>query len=202
MLVRMRRYFGVGAAWLVATVLSVVIASAAVAGIRDRVVDTPVAIGAPTTTTTVLSRNDVTTTVPDLTTTTSPPTTVAPSSTTEASQTTTTTVVDSTGTTTTVPPATTTTTTTAPPTTTTAAPTNQTYTLTGGTVTLSVGNGEVWVVSAVANAGFDTDIEHAGPNSVEVKFESNNHKSKLKASFDGGELKVDKQEEPHDGDDD
>jgi hypothetical protein len=72
----------------------------------------------------------------------------------------------------------------------------------GGTVTIAVGNGEVWVVSAVANAGFDTDIEHAGPNEVEVKFESNQHKSEFSAKFDNGELEVEKDEEPRNGDDD
>ncbi len=201
MLGRMRRYLGIGAAWLAATVLSVVIASAAVAGIRDRVVDTPVAIGAPTTTTTVLSGNDITTTVPDPTTT----TTVAVTATSEPPPATTTTVAQSGVTTTTAPQATTTTTTTTttvPPTTTTVPVTNQTFSLIGGTVTLSVGNGEVWVVSAVANAGFDTDIEHAGPKEAEVKFESNNHKSELSAKFENGELKVEKEEEPRDGDDD
>ena len=53
MLGTMRKYIGLGAAWIVATALSVLIASAAVAGIRDRVVDAPVAIGPPTTSTTV-----------------------------------------------------------------------------------------------------------------------------------------------------
>jgi hypothetical protein len=200
----MKRYLGIGVAWLAATVLSVVIASAAVAGIRDRVVETPVAIGAPTTSTTVPLITDVTTPVADPTTTSFAPTTSQAPATTEAPPATSTTVVDSDATTTTAPPATTTTTTTtAPPqTTTTVATTNQTYSLTGGTVTLSVGNGEVWVVSAVANAGFDTDIEKAGPDEVEVKFESNNHKSELSAKFENGELRVEKEEEPRSGDDD
>ncbi len=68
-------------------------------------------------------------------------------------------------------------------------------------MTLSVGNGEVWVVSAAPSAGFDVDIEHAGPKEVEVKFESNDHKSELSAKFEDGELRVEKEEEPRDGDD-
>ena len=67
-------------------------------------------------------------------------------------------------------------------------------------VTLSVGNGEVWVVSAVPAAGFDVDIEHAGPTEVEVKFRSNDHESELSAHFEDGELEVKKEEEPRDED--
>ena len=78
----------------------------------------------------------------------------------------------------------------------------QTYTLIGGTVTLAVGNGDVRIASAVANAGFDTDIERDGPVEVKVEFESNDHKSELSAHFENGELEVKKQEEPHDDEDD
>ncbi len=194
---------GIGAAWLGATVLSVLIASAAVAGIRDRVVETPVAIGAPTTSTTLApeATSSTTSATTATTTTAAAPVTETTVATSDAPTETTTTVGDST--TTTAPPATTTTTTTSPPqTTTTVAMTNQTHTLIGGSVTLSVGNGEVWVVSAVPSAGFDVDIEHAGPKEVEVKFESNDHKSELSAKFEGGELKVEKEEEPRHGDDD
>ncbi len=80
------------------------------------------------------------------------------------------------------------------------ATTTQTYTLIGGSVTLSIGNGEVWVVSAVAAPGFRTEIEKAGPVEVEVEFESNDHKSELSAHLEQGELKVEKEEEPREGD--
>ena len=204
MLDGMKRLLGIGVAWLGATVLSVLIASAAVAGIRDRVVETPVAIGAPTTSTTAAPASTTTNAAMASATTVASSTTQPASTSTEAP---TTTVVESsasstTTTTTTAAPTTTTTTTAPPQTTTTVAMTNQTYSLIGGSVTLSVGNGEVWVVSAVASAGFDTDIEHAGPTEVEVKFESNDHKSELSAKFEDSELKVEKEEEPHDGDDD
>lgn len=204
----MRRYWRIGVAWVGATALSVAIASAAVAGIRDRVVETPVAIGLPSTTATTVSP----TTVPPLsvlegtTTTVAPTTTAAPTttvtSTTEAPATTETTVVTAT----TAPPATTTTTTTtttAPPqTTTTLALDYETVDLIGGTVILSYGNGEVRVVSATPRPGFTYEAEHTGPVEVEVKFVSNDHKSKLEAHVDNGELRIDKEEEPHDDDDD
>ncbi len=207
MLTGMRRYWGIAAAWLAATALSVLIASAAVAGIRDRVAETPVALGAPTTSTTVaplgISRS---TTVPPSTTTVLEEATDTPLASTAAPAPDTTVAVSTT--TTTAPPAsttTTTTTTTAPPpptTTTTVAPTTQTYTLIGGSVTLSVGDGEVWVVSAVAAPGFRTEIEKAGPVEVKVEFESNDHKSELSAKLESGELKVEKEEEPREGDGD
>lgn len=200
---------GIGFAWLGATAVSVVIAAAAVAGIRDRVVETPVAIGLPSTTSTTMpfetDTSSTTGETPVPTSATSSTTTTTTTSTTEAPAVTTTTVVESSSTT--APPTTTTTTTTAPPstttTTTTAAVTNQTYDLIGGTVTLTVGNGEVNLVSAVPRPGFDTDYEHTGPKEVEIKFESNDHKSKLEAQWENGELKVEIEEEPHgDGDSD
>lgn len=199
----MKRYLGIGAAWLGATVLSVFIASAAVAGIRDRVVEAPVAIGPPTTSTTQAPADTTTSTVLETPSTAAAQPTTEPSpSTTEPTSETTTTIVES-ATTTTATPVTTTTTTTAPPqTTTTAAPRYLTYPLVGGTVTLGVANGEVWIVSLDPAAGFDADIEKDGPDEVEVDFESNTHKSELSAKFEDGELKVKTEEEARDGEDD
>lgn len=199
----MKRYLGIGAAWLGATVLSVFIASAAVAGIRDRVVETPVAIGPPTTSTTQAPADPTTSTVlegPSTAATQS--TTEPPPSTTEGPSSTRTTVVDQ-ATTTTAPPVATTTSTTAPPqTTTTTAASYETHTLIGGTVTIGFGGGEVWIVALDPSAGFDADIEKDGPYEVEVDFESNTHKSELSAKFEDGELRVKKEEEPRDGEDD
>lgn len=67
---------------------------------------------------------------------------------------------------------------------------------------LAFGNGQVNLVSATPRPGFSADLEHTGPTEVEVKFESNDHKSKLEARIDDGELKVDTEEEPRDHDDD
>ena len=49
---------------------------------------------------------------------------------------------------------------------------------------------------------FSYDGEHEGPNEIEVKFRSDGHKSELKAQIRDGELRVEIEEEPHDGDDD
>ena len=204
MLALMKRYLGIGAAWLGATALSVFIASAAVAGIRDRVVETPVAIGPPTTSATQAPVDTTTTTLLEMPATAAPQatTTEPPPSTTEPPSQTTTTVGESVTTTTAAPVITTTTTTVPPQTTTTAAASYKTYPLVGGTVTLGVANGEVWVVSLDPAAGFDADIEKDGPNEVEVDFESNTHKSELSAKFEDGELRVKIEEEPRNGEDD
>ena len=208
MLQKMRRYLGIGAAWLGATVLSVVIASAAVAGIRDRVVEAPVAIGLPTSTTTATGAGASTeTSSPSATTS----TTLEPTSTTsaelpETSTTITTTTqasAETTTTTTTTTAAATTTTTTAPPTTTTTASvTYSTHDLVGGTVVLAFGNGQVNLVSATPRPGFSVDPEHTGPKEVEVEFVSNDHRSELSAHVESGELKVEIEEESGGDEDD
>lgn len=90
-----------------------------------------------------------------------------------------------------------------PQTTTTAADIEyQTFDLIGGSVTLAVGGGEVNLVSATPRPGFSAEYEHTGPREVEIKFESTDHKSKLEAKFEDGQLAVDIDEEPHDEDDD
>ncbi|MGA9596699.1 MAG: hypothetical protein WBV06_11100 [Acidimicrobiia bacterium] len=198
----MRRYLGLGVAWLGATVLSVLIASTAVAGIRDRVVETPVAVGPPTTTTTLAPATTTPTTLASTTTsmlapTTTTETTAPPQTTTTIeSATTTTAPPETTGTTPTTTTATTTTTTTGPP-----SFSYPIYALKGGTVTLEVGDGTVRVYSAVPNAGYAYHNEKDGPTEVEVEFDSNDHKSTLTAHFEGGELKV-VQNEGRDGGDD
>jgi hypothetical protein len=58
------------------------------------------------------------------------------------------------------------------------------------------------LVSATPRPGFSVDYEHTGPEEVEVKFVSGNHKSKLEADVEGGELRVDIDEETKDDDDD
>ena len=58
------------------------------------------------------------------------------------------------------------------------------------------------MVSATPRPGFSVDAEHTGPVEVEVKFESNDHKSKLEAYIENGELRVETEEEPHEEDDD
>lgn len=200
MLGRMRRIVGIGAAWVGATVVSVIIASTAVAGIRDGVVQTPVAIGAPTTTTTT------TTTVPTAatvatSTTLAVPTTAEPVDTSVPV----TTEISDVSTSTTAPPATTTTTTTtttsAPPVTT-VPPSYPTYDLVGGTVVLRVANGTVAIESVVPQPGFSYRPEKTGPDEIDVAFVGDDHKSVLTAHFEDGQLKVvpkEEGEDEHDG---
>jgi hypothetical protein len=205
----MKRKFGFAAAWLGATIISLVIASAAVAGIRDRVEDSPIAAGIPTT---ITATADTTTTTGVLivTTTETPDTTT--SSTTSTTTTTTTTEAPETSTsipggttppsttTTTEPPPTTTTTTEPPPTTTTTTtvvPTeDRTYLLTGGWVTIRIGDDTVDLISYSPEPGFAAKVKEDGPDKVEVTFTSNTHKSEFKAEFNDGEFEFDIEEEP------
>jgi len=93
-----------------------------------------------------------------------------------------------TSTTTTLPPAattTTTTTTTIPLQTETA-----TYDLVGGVVTISFSPGVVNWVSSFPHGGYSTEVKHAGPNEVRVRFESDDHTSDFRAEWEGGELKI------------
>jgi hypothetical protein len=192
MLRRMRRYVGIGAAWAAATVVSVVIASTAVAGIRNRVVETPVAIGPPTTTTVPATTEPVTATIrPEGTTTvTTPTTTSVPVTTGTSAPVTSTTVPDQSTTTTT-----TTTTTTAPPTTTASPVSYKTYDLLGGTVVLWWGEDTVGVQSVVPRTGYSYKPDKTGPEEVDVAFVGDEHKSVLTARFEDGEPRVDKKEE-------
>ena len=200
MLKRMRRHLGIGAAWLGATALSVFIASAAVAGIRDRVVDAPVALGAPTSTTAAVVDTTATTSSTTTSATDEPTTTTTAPEVTETTAGSTTETTVTTTTSTTVPPATTTTTTTEPPPTTTTAPASTTtVSLIGGTVTIGYDSTQVWVISVSTAAGFIPEIEKEGPgDSIEVEFYSESHKSELSAKIENGELKIEKDEEPRD----
>jgi hypothetical protein len=49
----------------------------------------------------------------------------------------------------------------------------------------------VWLVGAVPSVGFTTDVENAGPEKVEVEFDSEGSESKFRAFFEGGQLIVD-----------
>lgn len=174
------RTFGLIAAWVGATALAVVVAAAAVGSVREGVTDQPQAAAPVVRNTladlglTTTSEPSTTTTVPGTTTTSEAP----PS-------TTTTTVASSSTTTTTRPPASTTTTTKAPD-----VQVLPPYATAGGTVTISVAEPSVWLVAAVPNAGYRADVEKAGPNVVEVEFESEGTEIKFRARWDHGELLV------------
>ena len=177
------------AAWLGATFIAVVVASVAVGAVRGEVTDQPrsaspffvesvdeaAAEGDPTT-----STSSTTTTQPEPTTTTTTqpePTTTPP------------TQPEPTTTTSTQPESTTTTTTLAEPL---RLPPYQTA---GGTVTIEVLDPYVWLVGAVPNVGFTADVEHGGPEKVEVEFEAEDANSEFHARWEAGQLIIDIEDE-------
>jgi hypothetical protein len=76
------------------------------------------------------------------------------------------------------------------------------YQLAGGSVVIRIEGSKVTLASASPNGGFTMTIDDAGPPTVKVEFESSSHESTFRAKVDGGELDVDIDEEPKDGDDD
>ena len=97
--------------------------------------------------------------------------------------------------------------TTPPPTTTSppAAPAETTRTITakGGTVAVRYASGRVTLMWARPNDGFEVDVAEDGPDSVEVEFTSDEHRSRIRASYDGDEPshRVEEDSDDDDGDD-
>jgi hypothetical protein len=169
-----RRRIGLLVAWVAATVMATLLASQAVALVRDQVTDRPSKVA----TTLVLDTTTSTTGPP----TTTPPPTLA----------TTTTLAEPT---TTTLPATTSTTqaevaTTSTPTTTSTTNQEQTFYLTGGWATVRCASNDVSLTTYAPNPGYQVEIESAGPEKVEVKFEASgdDHKSKLEVRCHDGVL--------------
>ncbi len=94
-------------------------------------------------------------------------------------------------------PAAPTTTTTAPAATTTSAPAPapapapQAYSLVGGRVVVVAEAGQVRLVSASPNPGFSMEVAASGPDEVRVRFDGEDHRSELRARWQGGRLDVD-----------
>lgn len=187
----MARRIGIVVAWLVATAVAVLIASAAVASVRSQVTDEPMALGSPdaqaiaadvttteperqSTTTTTLSISVIT--VPDSTTTTS----IAESSEDDPEPSSTTTSVASTSSTT--------------ATTSTAAPQSftKTYDTDAGSVRIVVEGTSVNFGGAFPLPGWRVELEDDGPERVKVHFEENGEDGEIQflARFESGELKV------------
>jgi hypothetical protein len=61
-------------------------------------------------------------------------------------------------------------------------------------VTISYSPGVVNLVSAIPQPGFSTDIKHAGPDEVRIRFESDDHTSDFRAEWEGTELKISESE--------
>lgn len=193
----MSRTLGITLAWLGATILAVVVAAAAVGNVRSQVTEAPTALGSPAAATLALEAavdpvtdtatepqpneiNDLTvsqasepTTIPaepdpiSTTSTASPPLSPATTSTTSAPQ---------------------------PSTPTTAAPTQgyKTFDTAAGSVRVIVEGNSVTFGGAFPKPGWSVDLEKAGPESVEVKFEANDESGEIEfhARIEDGELKV------------
>lgn len=199
--------------WSLAAIAALALSWVAVSQVRDRVIQpgaviptTIVALDADTPDPTVVvvdpeveERTDAprsssttirSTTSSDASTTTS--TTRAPSASLQTSSTsappaTTTTTAPSATTTTAAPP---TTTTTAPP----SNPTTSSYSMPGGSVTISSAPEEVVFVSAIPQAGFTTELRDTGPERVRVRFVSATLVSEFEAEWEDGELEIETSE--------
>lgn len=191
----MARRFVLFAAWLGATALAVVVASAAVGTVRTEVTDQPAAaepfvaatIAAGATTTTITTTvadlsSSSTTTVVDGRDDEVPSTTVASSTTTVGSSTRDDDEDDDKVPTTTVP---------AQTSTTTSASVTKTYNLSGGTVTISASDPDVRFVGASPAAGYTIEVEDRGPEQVKVEFDGAGGESQFVAKWDSGELLID-----------
>jgi hypothetical protein len=187
----MRKSAGFVIAWIGATLVAVVIATAAVGSVRSEVTEAPTPLSsasAQALTTTPIATADVsvsstttaTTTIP----TAAPTSTIAPPG---GTTNTTTTTTDASGTTpsTTVPPSTTTT----------VAPTGYSKTIdtVAGSVRILVDGTAVTFGGAYPKPGWKVELEEKGPEKVRVKFERNEGEGEIEVSarIEGGELLID-----------
>jgi hypothetical protein len=174
----MRKTLPYLAAWFLAGVVAVGVASAGVSMVGDQVTDSrqaPLSAAQVREELAADASATTTTTVPPATTTTSttavpPPTTAPPV------------VAPGNGSTGGSGPGATTPTTAAPS----PAATTRTYNLVGGTATLRFSSTGVTVVAAVPNAGFSVTKSSAHDDGARVEFESDEHRSRVDAWWDGG----------------
>lgn len=66
---------------------------------------------------------------------------------------------------------------------------------------MEVGDNTVRLAGASPKAGFSMDVEHSGPEKVEVEFKSENHESHFSGRFEDGVFVPKIEEEGHDEDD-
>jgi hypothetical protein len=174
-------------AWIGATIVSILIASAAVGAVRGNVSDAPQPLSSATT---IAPTTPQTTTAPSSTATTEPP----PTAVTLAPETSTTTP----GTTATSIPDPVVTSTTAPPVTAPASGEIETYAVTGGTVSIEVFSDHLSLLGAVPAAGFSVSEKEISAKKIEIEFKSSTHESKFVATLEDGVLKI--ETEPHEED--
>ena len=80
-----------------------------------------------------------------------------------------------------------------------AAMTSKTFSLVGGTVTFSCTGNAISLVSAVPNSGFSVETEREdGDQEIKVKFESDAHKSEIRASCVAGQVEASEIQEESD----
>jgi cytoskeletal protein RodZ len=167
------RRIGLLFGWIAATSLAMLLASQAVALVRDQVTDRPSRVA------TTLALATTTTTVPETTTSTQQP--PATSASTTAPETTTTSQPEAT--TTSVPAQTTTSTTV-------TASQEATLYLSGGWAAVRCAGDDVILATYSPNPGYQVEIESAGPIEVEIEFEEagGERRSKLEATCRDGVL--------------
>jgi len=182
------RRLGLVVAWLVATLLAIVLASQAVGLVRDQVTDRPsrtvstilASVTTPSTSPLVSTPENVDPQVPERTT--EPPASTSTTSTVPTTATTT-------GTETTEPPPTT------------QPPFEQRYTLIGGWVTVACSGDHISFKSAAPKAGFSVERTEVEDNKVNVKFEGSDHTSKFRAECADGRIIETIEEQSEHGDD-
>lgn len=185
------RRLGLVAAWLVATLLAVVLASQAVGLVRDQVTDRPsrtvstilASAATPSTIPLVSTPENVDPQAPERTST-EPPSTTQPPTTTQPGTTT--------STSTTVPASTTTTT---------QTETEERFTMIGGWVTVGCSANQITFKSAAPAPGFTVERTAVEDNKVDVKFESSDHTSKFRAECHDGAIAESIEEQTEQDDD-
>jgi hypothetical protein len=166
-------------AWIAATVVSVLIATAAVGAVRGRVTEGPESVAAPPTS---LDSTTITTTAPSSATSSSVSSTTASTpATTGAGTSTSTSAADGGGTSTTAA-----TSTTQGP----AVAEIKTYTAVGGTVTIEVTATTIELLGATPNPGFTVSEKESSPTQIEIEFRSSDHESKVDIRLRDGVLDV------------
>jgi hypothetical protein len=184
-----KRRVGLVAGWIVAASLAMLLASQAVAMVRDQVTDRPSRAAATLALETTSSTTNAGTAITRQTTTTSTTIDQAQTTTTAPAETTTTTVPEATST--------------SVPTTSSTTPSineEATFYLVGGWATVRCAGDDVMLTTYAPNLGYHVDIESVGPAEVEIKFEEagGDHRSKLEAQCRGGVLQHDVDERDDD----
>ena len=181
-------------AWIGATGLSIAVANAAVGSVRNQVSDVPNLSLATTTATAPVATAPSTSMIPTSISTSTTSTTLDMSASGPTSSTAPATTVGATSATTATPPTTTaaaSTTSPTPPTTAAAAGEIQTYSVTGGTVSIEVFNDRIVLLGAVPASGWSVEEVEQSSDRIEIEFKADEDESKFKAELgSGGQLNI------------